>query len=181
MEKLDTVISGSFRKHMEFIKHVINSFKEAGVNVLTPTTTEVVDPSEDFVILSTDDPDLAPRKLESNFMREIAKAKFLYVANAGGYVGQSAATEMAYAALKGVPIVISEVIKEISKDIPPENHGLFSGIASEVLPANEISKDSIEELNKKINEVKLGLSESQKEQMEKLVKVLLKGLSSKPV
>ena len=38
----------------------------------------------------------------------IEKADFLYLANIGGYVGQSAATEMGVALINGVPVVASE-------------------------------------------------------------------------
>lgn len=91
----ETVVSGSFRKHMEEIGNIIENFQEANVKVLAPTTKEAVNPHEDFVILATDDPKKPPHRLEMDFMREIRKADFLYVANVDGYVGKSAATEMA--------------------------------------------------------------------------------------
>jgi hypothetical protein len=110
-------------------------------------------------------------------MREIAKAKFLYVVDVNGYVGQSAATEMAYAALKGVPIITAEVIGEVSKDIPVENHELLKVLTQSVLPINAITPDSVEKLREGLDRFSLILDEEQKKQLEKLIKNLLKSLS----
>ncbi len=76
-EHTETVVSGSFRKHMEYIGTVLENFERAGVKVLAPATKEVINSDEEFVILATDDPEKLPHKLEMDFMREIRKADFL--------------------------------------------------------------------------------------------------------
>lgn len=114
------VISGSFRKHMEQIGKILDNFERANIKVLAPATGEVINPDEPFVLLVTDDPNKPSHKLEMDFMREIRRADFLYVADIGGYIGESAATEMAYARLKNLPIVVAEQIKTFSDAIPKE-------------------------------------------------------------
>lgn len=178
----ETVVSGSFRKHMEQIGRVLESFERADVKVLAPATKEAVNPDEEFVILATDDPEKPPYRLEIDFMWEIRKADFLYVADVDGYVGQSAATEMAYARLKNLPVVVAEAIKSFSSEIPEEAQELLKRIASEILPISDISKEKIAELKQKIAGLEPeSLSEEESRVLQSLVKKLLKDLKSLPL
>lgn len=178
-EDPETVISGSFRKHMEQISSAVDHFKEAGVKVLAPATGETVDPDEEFIILTTDDPDKPPHRLEMDFMRQIRGADFLYVADIGGYVGQSAATEMAYARLKNLPIITTEEIKTFSSDVPEEAQGILKESITGNLGITEISKAKIEEVKKKIAELEIpDLTEEEKRILQPLIKRLLKDLKS---
>ena len=181
-ENPETVVSGSFRKHMEQIGKVLESFERADVKVLAPATKETVNPNEDFVILVTDDPGKPPHKLEMDFMREIRKADFLYVANVDGYVGQSAATEMAYARLKNLPVVAAEVIKSFSSEIPEEAQELLRRIISDTLSISDISKEKIAELKQKLTELEpVSLTEGESRILSSLIKKLLKDLKSLPL
>ena len=51
-ENPETVISGSFRKHMEQIGKALEGFEKADVKVLAPTTKEAINPDEKFIILA---------------------------------------------------------------------------------------------------------------------------------
>ena len=182
IERPETVVSGSFRKHMEQIGKVLESFEKAGVKVLAPATKEAVNPDEEFIILATDDPDKPPHKLEMDFMREIREADFLYVADVDGYVGQSAATEMAYARLKNSPVVAAEIIKSFSDEIPEEAQKLLRKIVSDTLPISDISKGRIAELKQKLTELEpTSLTEGESRILSSLVKKLLKDLKSLPL
>lgn len=179
IESSGTVVSGSFRKHMEQIGRALESFERADVKVLAPATKEAVNPDEEFIILATDDPEKPPHKLEMDFMREIRKADFLYVANVGGYVGQSAATEMAYARLKNLPVIVAEEIKSFSREIPEEAQELLRRTVSEILPISDISKEKIADLKQKIAELEpASLSEEESRILQSLIKKLLKDLKS---
>lgn len=63
----ETVVSGSFRKHMEKIGEAIENFEKAGIKVLSPTTKEILDPNEEFVLLATDDPSTPPPQARNEF------------------------------------------------------------------------------------------------------------------
>jgi len=175
----ETVVSGSFRKHMEQIGKAIDSFESSGVRVLAPTTKEMINPDEEFVILTTDDPEKPPHKLEMDFMREIRKADFLYVVDVDGYVGQSAATEMAYARLKNLPIIVAEDIKSLSGEIPGETQEIIKSIVSAVLPISNISREKIDELRQRITGLQFkSLSEKDRQILNSFLKVLLRDLKS---
>ena len=181
IERPETVVSGSFRKHMEEIGKALENFENADVKVFAPATKETLDPNEEFVILATDDPNKPPHKLEMDFMREIRKADFLYVADIGGYIGQSAATEMAYARLKNLPVVAAEAINIFSDEIPEGAQELLRKIVSDILPISDISKEKIADLKQKFAELEMtDLSEEESRVLQSLVKKLLKDLKSLP-
>lgn len=179
IEHPETVVSGSFRKHMEQIGEALDSFERAGIKVLAPTTKEAVNPDEEFIILATDDPSEPPHKLEMDFMRQIRKADFLYVANVDGYVGQSAATEMAYARLKGLPVVVAEAIKTFPSEITEEAQELLRKIVTVNLGISEITKERVRELKQEfLNLETPNLTEEETRLLQALVKKLLRDLKS---
>lgn len=175
----ETVVSGSFRKHMEQIGGVLQRFKMADIKVLAPATNEAIDTDQEFIILATDDPNKPAHKLEMDFMREIRKADFLYVADVGGYVGLSAATEMAYARLKNLPIVVAEEIKTFSDEIPENTQELLKKIIAGILGISDISKEKIAELKQSFSSLnKPDLTEEETRVLQALIRKLLKDLKS---
>ncbi len=179
VENVETVVSGSFRKYMEQIGQALEAFKKADVKVLAPATKEAVNPEESFIILATDDPNKPPHKLEMDFMREIRKADFLYVADVEGYVGESAATEMAYARLKGLPVIIAEEIKTFSREISEEAQELLKKATSGVLPIADISKEKIAELKEGLAGLEtLDLTKQESNVLLSLIKKLLRNLEA---
>jgi len=180
-ENPETVISGSFRKHMEQIGKALEGFEKADVKVLAPTTKEAINPDEEFIILATDDPNKPPHKLEMDFMREIRKADFLYVVDVDGYVGQSAATEMAYARLKNLPIVVAEIIKTFSSEISEEAQEILRKTAAGTLGISDISKEKIAELKQNFSNLEAqNLTKKETMALQALIKKLLKDLKSPP-
>ncbi|MCX6766556.1 MAG: hypothetical protein NT170_02130 [Candidatus Moranbacteria bacterium] len=179
IERPETVVSGSFRKHMEQIGKDLEGFESADVKVLAPTTKETINPDEEFVILATDDPNKPVHKLEMDFMREIRRADFLYVADVDGYVGQSAATEMAYARLKNLPVVVAEAIKTFSSEIPEEAQELLRKTVAGILGISDISKEKIAELKQSFSNLEtLNLTEEETRVLQALVKKLFKDLKA---
>lgn len=172
---METVVSGSFRKHMEQVGMIIENFRNADVKVLAPATQEVINPDDEFVILATDDQKRPPHKLEMDFMREMRKADFLYVADVGGYVGQSAATEMAYARLKRLPIVATGEVRSFSDQIPEEARSILLSAISKILPMSDISKERIMKLKEELN--KSNTSELSKEESRILLLMIKKLLN----
>ena len=179
VERPKTVISGSFRKHMEQIGKALKGFERADVKVLAPATKEIINPNEEFIILASDDPNSPPHKLEMDFMREIRNADFLYVADIDGYVGQSAATEMAYAGLKNLPVVVAEVIKTFSSEIPEEAQELLRKTVTGTLGISDISKEKIAELKQNFSNIETqNLTAEEIGVLRSLIKKLLKDLKT---
>jgi NTP pyrophosphatase (non-canonical NTP hydrolase) len=101
------VISGSFRKHYQGILDRIAAFEDAGVTVLSPRASRIVNPGEAFAILETDGAE-TPEALERSHLDAISAADALYVHNPEGYVGLSAALEVGWALSLGKEIFVAE-------------------------------------------------------------------------
>ena len=91
------VIIGSFREDMEKIKAVAKIFENKDIEVLSPTNFDIVDPSQDFVILKSNKPEQSAKEIEDEVLKKILIADFIYLVNPNGRVGLSAAFEIGYA------------------------------------------------------------------------------------
>jgi len=137
---LTTVISGSFKKHLEEISSLKNALEELGVKVLSPSGNMAINPKEEFIILDSD-PVENPELLQSSVFSRIRKSTFLVLANFNGYLGRAATLEVGYAI--GIGIKIYSVEKITDPNIAP-----FCELLEKVFP--------------KLNPLKKLLSMSQK-------------------
>lgn len=175
--EIQIVISGSFRKHLHEIGQCHANFQKSNVKVLAPITEEAVNKNANFVYLTSDDPGKSADILEADFMAKITQANFLYLANVGGYVGQSAATEIAVALMSGIPIVATEEIKVFSGDIPSPAQKLIKKSISKFLPIKEINLEHVSRLN--LSTFKpIHFSISDKNLLQSLINNLLESLKS---
>ena len=132
MQKLDsttsieTVISGSFRKHLRQIVQLKYLLEENGVKVLSPEGHFATNPEEEFIYL---DSDLVqnPELLQSSVFAKIRRSTFLVVANIEGYLGNAAILEIGYAIAIGIKVYCVE-----SVDDP--NIASYCTLITEVLP-----------------------------------------------
>ena len=53
-EKVKCVLHGSFRKHFDLVKEVHTLFTNAGIEVIAPDISEIVDKTDGFVHLQQD-------------------------------------------------------------------------------------------------------------------------------
>ena len=106
--ELTIVVAGSFsEENLPYVQRAIGYAALAGIEVSAPLFGTVQNPGEAFAILDTDEPDVSPRDLELAFMGKIALADTLLVVNDNptrrGRIGLSAAAEIAWATICGVP------------------------------------------------------------------------------
>lgn len=173
--KIKTVISGSFRKHLNEIGVGLEAFRKAGIEVLAPVSKNTIEGRANFVFLSTDDPKKSAYVLEKEFMSNITKSDFLYVANVRGYIGKSVAAEIGLALIHSIPIVAAEEIKEFSDEIPVFAHALLKRAIFAYLPVNSINALSVSKLNL-TNFVLIDLSPDHKIGLDWLINTLLEEL-----
>jgi hypothetical protein len=110
-------------------------------------------------------------------MEKISQADFLYVANINGYIGESAAAEIAYARLRNLPVVIAEKIKEISNRIPETTKTVLSEIPFDIVALEKINREFIQEIkdkSQKLNYPKL--TKRRRALLNSTVSTLLKSL-----
>jgi len=99
---LRCTISGSFRRFLSEIADARSNLMRLGVEVLSPANSEPIDPSAEFVVLSSDTG--SPKEIETAHLRAIASSDFLVLVNPGGYLGPSATMEIGYALGRGIPV-----------------------------------------------------------------------------
>ncbi len=116
-------ISGSFRKHLDYILKVRKQLVEKGVEVLSPRFTEPKNPGEEFVVFGGEE-GLTPLQLERHHLDSIAKSDALIVCDPDGYVGASALIEIGYAHCLGKRIIFVEKPEEFMLNTLPAEVGL---------------------------------------------------------
>ncbi len=108
---LTTVISGSFRKHLNKIALLKAALEKLEVYVLSPENCQSINPGEEFTILDTD-PVSSPELLQSSVFAKMRKSTFLVIANFDSYIGKAAALEIGYAIAIGINIYAIEEVKD---------------------------------------------------------------------
>lgn len=116
-------ISGSFRKHLEYILKVRKQFIDKNIQVLSPRFTEPENPGEEFVVF-TGEAGLTPLELERHHLDSINKSDALIVCDPQGYVGASSLIEIGYAQSINKRIVFTEKPEEFMLNTLPSEIGI---------------------------------------------------------
>ena len=116
-------ISGSFRKHLNYIVKLRNNFVENNIEVLSPRFTDPKNPGEEFVIFQGEE-GLAPLELERHHLDSIDQSDALIVCCPAGYVGASALIEIGYANKLGKRIIFTEKPEEFMLNTLPSEIGI---------------------------------------------------------
>jgi len=116
-------ISGSFRKHLEYILKIKEKLEAQGTKVLSPRFTEPKNPGERFVVF-TGEEGLSPLELERHHLESIYESDALIVCDPEGYVGASALLEIGFANAIGKRIIFAEKPEEFMLNTLPAEVGL---------------------------------------------------------
>jgi len=116
-------ISGSFRKHLDYISKIKGQLEKNGTKVLSPRFTEPKNPGERFVVF-TGEEGLSPLELERHHLKSISKSDALIVCDPEGYVGASALIEIGFANSLGKRIVFVEKPEKFMLNTLPAEVGL---------------------------------------------------------
>lgn len=111
VSSIETVISGSFRKHLREIVMLKHMLEEYGVTILSPVGNFATNPSEEFIYLDSD-PIEHPEVLQSSVFAKIRRSTFLVVANIDGYMGKATILEIGYAIALGIRVYCVAPVKD---------------------------------------------------------------------
>jgi hypothetical protein len=100
---LTATVSGSFHRHMGAITADVHELASLSVRVLSPADPRVVAAQGEFLFVASDRV-RSVRLVQDRHLESIRAANFLWLVCPDGYVGQSAAMEVGFAAAAGVPI-----------------------------------------------------------------------------
>jgi len=116
-------LSGSFRKHLDYILNLKDQLVGKEIEVLSPRFTQPKNPRGEFVVFSGEE-GLTPLQLERYHLNSIEKSDALIVCDPNGYVGASALMEIGYAHALGKRIIFTEQPEEFMLNIIPAEVGL---------------------------------------------------------
>lgn len=108
---LSTVISGSYRKHLQELYLLKAQLESHQVTVLAPVGSFPVNPDEEFIILDVD-PISDHRLLQDSIFAKMRSASFHVLANIDGYMGSAALIEVGYAIAIGLQILTLEPVMD---------------------------------------------------------------------
>jgi hypothetical protein len=100
---LFATVSGSFKRHLGAVQDAVNALADSGAVVLSPADPKIVDAFGDFVFVNSD-LRRSIKGVQSRHLEAIRRSDFLWLVCPDGYVGQSAAMEIGFAAACGTPI-----------------------------------------------------------------------------
>ena len=112
-QAMKATVSGSFRRAMGEIEEAVYALTDAGVRILSPADPRVVDQFGDFLFVASDKV-RAIRLVQSRHLAAIAASDFVWLVAPDGYIGQSGAMEVGYAAAVGTPVFCSEVPADLT-------------------------------------------------------------------
>jgi len=110
MAKFRCVIHGSFQKHFEEIRRVRQIFIAAGIEVLAPEFSNIVDSKDGFAILESNT-GTDQRMIELLYLhnlKRLGENGFSYFVDPDGYIGKSVSYELGIAQLSNVRCFFSE-------------------------------------------------------------------------
>jgi hypothetical protein len=110
---LRAAVSGSFHRHMEAITSAVHELASLRVRVLSPADPRVVAAQGEFLFVASD-PVRSVRLVQDRHLESIRAADFVWLVCPDGYVGQSAAMEIGYAAAAGVPIFATRAPSDLT-------------------------------------------------------------------
>lgn len=122
-ELRSVVLSGSFRKHLDYILSVKKELSAAGTTILSPRFEEPKNPGDEFVVFEGEE-GLSPLELERYHLDMLDQADALVVCSPNGYVGASALIEIGYAQSLGKRIIFTEKPVEFMLNTLPAEVGL---------------------------------------------------------
>lgn len=120
--QMSVTICGTFNLALSTVADEVEYFRGAGLLVLSP-----IDPTPAEVVAGfryiASDRHRDPMLVESRHLQAVATSEFVWLVAPDGYVGVSAATEVAYAAGRGVPVytladVVEPAVAALVRKVP---------------------------------------------------------------
>ncbi|MCF7799939.1 hypothetical protein K9L05_01200 [Candidatus Babeliales bacterium] len=119
----NVVLSGSFRKHLDYILSVKKQLNSKNIQVLSPRFDQPKNPGQEFVVFEGEE-GLSPLELERHHLNMIDLCDALVVCASNGYVGASALIEIGYAQALGKRIIFTEKPEAFMLQTLPAEVGL---------------------------------------------------------
>lgn len=121
MNTFKCVIHGSFLKHFDLIQAASKTFRDAGIEVLAPSTAEITDYKDGFGLFA-DEVNIDPRLIELQYLqklKQLGENGFSFFVSPKGYIGKSTSYELGIAQLTNTRCFFTNKLS----DHPAYTHG----------------------------------------------------------
>jgi NTP pyrophosphatase (non-canonical NTP hydrolase) len=107
----ELVISGTYRKDFDTLRHTYEEFRDLGCDILSPSSVTITSEEDGFVYMKGEETE-TPIAIEERHLQAIQRASFVWLHVPNGYVGPTSALEVGFANAAGVPVFAREAPKE---------------------------------------------------------------------
>lgn len=120
---------GSFKQHYNLVLEAFNTFQIAGLEILSPKGTAILEHGIPFVRFTSDPRDLDDAMIQTLTLQRILNADLTYVVCPNGYVGRTTCYEIGRLIQAVHPLYFSSIPQDLPIRIP----------ASHILSASELA------------------------------------------
>jgi NTP pyrophosphatase (non-canonical NTP hydrolase) len=131
------VLSGSYRKDFEGLKHAYEELRDLNCEILSPSNVIAVNEVDGFVFMKGEESQ-KPDAVEAQHLDAIQKSQFMWLHAPSGYVGSSGALEVGFAHAVGVPVYSKEPVND------PILRRFVQVVPSPLTVVNQISTGGLE-------------------------------------
>ncbi|MDQ1700220.1 MAG: hypothetical protein QOG34_2083 [Frankiaceae bacterium] len=114
MKRIHTIsIIGSFRRHYPEVVLAIETFSAAGIKVLSPERSEILDENQEFVRFTSDPPFSTDAEIQDRAFANMLRSDAVFVVAPDGYVGRTTCLELGRLMDRDIPIFYSESPRDL--------------------------------------------------------------------
>jgi ADP-ribose pyrophosphatase YjhB (NUDIX family) len=153
MSEFRCVIHGSFSKHFNEIRRTAEIFSQAGIEVLAPKQSELVESSDGFPLFQ-DEIGQDSRLIELLYLHKLKQLGingFSYFVNPGGYIGKSASYELGIAQTTNTRCFFSHKLADHPAYIHARSIWSVENLAQYIQDYNSLPNPEIRPNEKKIH------------------------------
>ncbi len=121
MRSVKISIIGSFRRSYPEVVEAARLFTAAGLTVLSPAISRIINPGADFVRFEGDSPESTDHEIQAATLRKILSSDLVYVVAPGGYIGRTTSYELGSVIDRDIPLYFSCLPVDLPVSVPSHN------------------------------------------------------------
>jgi ADP-ribose pyrophosphatase YjhB (NUDIX family) len=111
-------IIGSFRQHYDEVTRAAAAFTSAGIEVLSPKISRIMNPGSKYVRFESDPPSSSDQDIQATTFERLFASNLIYVVAPNGYVGPTTSFELGRCLERDIPIYFSEQPADLAVALP---------------------------------------------------------------
>ncbi len=121
MRSVKISIIGSFRQYYSEVVEAARIFSTAGITVLSPGISRIINPGANFVRFEIDSPESADHEIQAATLRKILASDLVYTVAPNGYIGRTTSYELGSVIDRDIPLYFSSPPVDLPVSVLPNN------------------------------------------------------------